>query len=130
MDNTQSNLNDKAAKALEKILETHFCDLEDTENHESQLQTAADSFFKNYEILKNTKIHNALSDESRIKILLLLKFREMCNCELTAALNLTQPNLTYHVKKLENASLVKHRREGKYTYYALVDEVISRMLQF
>ncbi len=130
MDNPKSNLNDKAAKALEKILETHFCDLKDTENHESQLKTAADGFFKNYEILKNTKIHNALSDESRLKILLLLKFREMCNCELTAALNLTQPNLTYHVKKLENANLVKPRREGKYTYYSLADEVISRIIQF
>jgi ArsR family transcriptional regulator len=60
-----------------------------------------------------------LADEKRLKILRLLTFREMCVCELTAALNLTQPNLTHHVKKLENADLVEHEKRGKWVYYSI-----------
>ena len=63
----------------------------------------------------------ALSDEKRLKILALLTFREMCVCELTAALGLTQPNLSHHVKKLEYAGLVRHEKRGKWVYYFLTD---------
>jgi len=40
---------------------------------------------------------------------------------LTAALNITQPNLTYHVKKLEGAGLVQREKRGKWVYYSLTD---------
>ncbi len=49
----------------------------------------------------------------------------MCNCELTAALGLNQPNLTYHVKKLENVGLIDSRKQGKYIYYAFKDKSLA-----
>ena len=88
-------------KRLSKLLETHFCDAVDDDKHGSELK--------------------ALSDEKRLKILTLLTFREMCVCELTAALGLTQPNLSHHVKKLEYAGLVRHEKRGKWVYYFLTD---------
>jgi len=112
---------DKAAKQLEYLLKTHFCDLKDTTEHESKLEKASDEFFSDKELQKYVKIFNSLSDEKRLKILYLLKFREMCNCELTAATKSSQPNLTYHIKKLENAGLIESRREGKFIYYSLCD---------
>ena len=67
----------------------------------------------------DARVHNALSDVNRLKILKLLGFREMCVCELTAALAMNQPNLSYHIKKLENAGLVRSERRGKWVYYSM-----------
>ncbi len=110
---------------LQKILETHFSDLDDSSKHEAKLGEATDEYFRNKALPLYVKIFESLSDEKRLKILHLLTFREMCNCELTAATKSTQPNLTYHVKKLEEAGLVEKRREGKFIYYSLIESPIT-----
>ncbi len=52
----------------------------------------------------------------------------MCNCELTAALGLTQPNLSHHVRRLENAGLVRSEKRGRWVYYSLTDEGMPKRL--
>ena len=110
---------------LQQILETHFCDLDNSSKHEAKLGEATEKYFSNKDIPRYVKIFESLSDEKRLQILHLLTFREMCNCELTAATRSTQPNLTYHVKKLEEAGLVEKRREGKFIYYSLTETPIT-----
>ncbi len=107
---------------LYALLETHFCDAYDKNKHESELKKYTDQYLSRYDLTTKAKIFKALSDEKRLKILKLLTIREMCVCELTAALNLTQPNLTHHIKKLEQANLVDYEKRGKWVYYTLKDE--------
>ena len=108
-------------KRLAKLLETHFCDAVDDDKHGSELKALTESLFEGVDLSRRTAVYKALSDEKRLKILTLLTFREMCVCELTAALGLTQPNLSHHVKKLEYAGLVRHEKRGKWVYYFLTD---------
>jgi ArsR family transcriptional regulator len=61
----------------------------------------------------------ALGDEIRLEILDLLRGGERCVCELTAHLDLAQSRLSFHLKVLKDAGLVSHRREGRWSYYAL-----------
>lgn len=61
----------------------------------------------------------ALGDEIRLEILGLLRGGERCVCELTAHLDLAQSRLSFHLKVLKDAGLVAHRREGRWSYYAL-----------
>jgi ArsR family transcriptional regulator len=84
--------------------------------------------FGSIDLQSRAIVYKSLADEKRLKILTLLTFREMCNCELTAALGLTQPNLSHHVRKLEDAGLVRHEKRGKWVYYSLADEDISKRL--
>jgi ArsR family transcriptional regulator len=107
---------------LNKLLETRFCDANDTDEHETQLEKLSESYLKRFELKEKAGLFNALSEENRLKILTLLTLREMCVCELTVALGMTQPNLTYHIKKLENVGLVRYRKEGKWVYYGLNEE--------
>lgn len=107
---------------IAKILETHFCDLTNTEEYESEIRKNAEMYFKELGLGKKAEYHKALSDEKRLGILKLLGFREMCVCELTSALGVSQPNLSHHIKKLEAAGLVKSERRGKWVYYSLIDE--------
>jgi ArsR family transcriptional regulator, arsenate/arsenite/antimonite-responsive transcriptional repressor len=67
------------------------------------------------------KVMKALSDPNRVKLLKLLQKREMCVCEIQAALGIAQPTVSKHSKILENARLVRRRKEGLWVHYYLAD---------
>jgi ArsR family transcriptional regulator len=70
----------------------------------------------------------ALGDEIRLCLLGLLRDGERCVCELTGCLDLAQSRLSFHLKVLKDAGLITHRREGRWSYYAL-DEAAFRELE-
>ncbi|MBM4131933.1 metalloregulator ArsR/SmtB family transcription factor [bacterium] len=66
------------------------------------------------------RFHKLLSDEARLRILwLLLNSRELCVCEITAALGITQSKASRHLAALRAAGLVRDRREGTWMHYSL-----------
>ncbi|MFS0728289.1 ArsR/SmtB family transcription factor [Paenibacillus sp. 1P07SE] len=60
-----------------------------------------------------------LSDKTRLMILALLKEKEMCVCDIAAALASTQPNISQHLRKLKTGNLVHETRRGQWIYYAM-----------
>ena len=72
-----------------------------------------------------TEILKALADGTRLQILLLLSRQEMAVCELIAALKLSQPAVSHHLKILKHARLVKDNREGKWIFYTLDEKNFS-----
>ncbi|MCK5296575.1 MAG: winged helix-turn-helix transcriptional regulator [Alphaproteobacteria bacterium] len=82
------------------------------------------------QIKESVKIFNALSQEIRLSIVLeLVKAGKdgLCPCYLVERLNLTNSNLSFHLKELENAELVHSEKKGKFIHYrancALLKEV-------
>lgn len=71
------------------------------------------------------KVMKALSDRTRVKIIKMLQGREMCVCELQAALELAQPSVSKHLRILEEAGLVESRKEGMWVNYRLADNADS-----
>ena len=67
------------------------------------------------------KVMKALSDPNRVRLLKLLQKREMCVCEIRAALGIAQPTVSKHLKILENAGLVSPEKEGLWVNYFLSD---------
>jgi DNA-binding transcriptional ArsR family regulator len=64
-------------------------------------------------------ITKALSDESRLRVLMALRQGEMCLNDLTDLLTLTPSTVSRHMSILRDAGLVTGRREGKWHYYRL-----------
>jgi ArsR family transcriptional regulator len=62
---------------------------------------------------------HALSEPLRLKVLDLLKSQELCVCELCEKLGVTQSKLSFHLKTLKEAGLVRSRQEGRWIYYSL-----------
>ena len=61
-----------------------------------------------------------LSDQTRLRILMLVRREgELCVCELTHALELSQPKISRHLAVLREAGIVQSRREGLWVYYSL-----------
>jgi ArsR family transcriptional regulator len=71
------------------------------------------------------RVMKALSDPNRVKIIKMLEKKELCVCELTAALGLAQPTVSKHLKQLEDAELVESRKDGPWVNYSLVADVDS-----
>ena len=67
------------------------------------------------------KVMKALSDPNRVKIIKLLQQKTMCVCELQAALNISQPSVSKHLKILEEAGLVDYYKDGLWVNYYLSD---------
>jgi ArsR family transcriptional regulator, arsenate/arsenite/antimonite-responsive transcriptional repressor len=71
------------------------------------------------------KVMKALSDRNRVKIIKMLQSREMCVCEMQAALELAQPSVSKHLKVLEEAGLVESRKDGLWVNYRVPDRAES-----
>jgi ArsR family transcriptional regulator len=70
-------------------------------------------------------LFHALSDETRLAVLEMLRGGERCVCELQDALGAAQSRLSFHLKVLKEAGLVTDRREGRWAYYALVPDTLG-----
>lgn len=67
------------------------------------------------------RVLKALSDPNRIKIVKMLQHKTMCVCEMQAALKISQPAVSKHLKLMEDAGLVDSQKEGLWVNYYLTD---------
>ena len=66
------------------------------------------------------ELFSVLAHATRLRVLLLLRDHdELCVCELTHALGLSQPHLSRHLAHLRDAGLVADRRAGQWVHYRL-----------
>jgi len=66
-------------------------------------------------------LFKALADETRLRVLKLLSRGELCVCEIAAALALEQPRLSFHLRILKQAGIVRVRRQERWVLYRLND---------
>ena len=62
---------------------------------------------------------HALSDPLRLRIVELLRSQELCVCELREQLDVSPSKLSFHLKQLKEANLLRSRQEGRWIYYSL-----------
>ena len=75
-----------------------------------------------------TTIFKALSDETRLRIIKLLEKGELCVCDITAALDMVQPKVSFHLSTLKEAGLIKDRKQGKWIHYSLNEKDLFRRM--
>jgi ArsR family transcriptional regulator len=85
-------------------------------------------------VTRLARVFHALSDETRLCLVAMLRDGERCVCDLTEALDAGQSRLSFHLRTLKDAGLVQDRREGRWAYYSLVpgaldglDEAIAEL---
>ncbi|WP_018950141.1 MULTISPECIES: metalloregulator ArsR/SmtB family transcription factor [unclassified Thioalkalivibrio] len=74
--------------------------------------------------LNPTDLFNLLADETRLRSLLLMQAEgELCVCELTHALEMSQPKVSRHLAALRHSQVVCTRRASNWIYYRLSPEL-------
>jgi ArsR family transcriptional regulator len=74
-------------------------------------------------------LFHALADPARVRVLNVLATtgRPVCVCELVEPLGLSQPTVSHHLKKLVDAGLLEREQQGRWAYFSLRDEAVSRL---
>lgn len=74
-------------------------------------------------------LFKALADPHRVLILnrLLECGEAVCVCELNEELDLAQPTVSFHLKKLVGAGLLKREQRGTWAYFSVVSEAIEQL---
>ena len=69
------------------------------------------------------------ADSTRIKILVALDIGELCVCEISDALAMTDSAVSHQLKILRQSNLIKSRRKGKNVYYSLADSHVKDIIE-
>jgi ArsR family transcriptional regulator, arsenate/arsenite/antimonite-responsive transcriptional repressor len=75
------------------------------------------------------RLFKALADPHRVRIINLLTTSPdpVCVCEFTGPLQLSQPTVSHHLKKLVQAGLLDREQRGVWAYYSLNREALGRL---
>lgn len=73
-------------------------------------------------------IHDALADETRLKILMSLVGRELCVCDLARVCGISSSGVSHQLRLLRDRDLVAYARDGKRVVYRLADDHVAAML--
>lgn len=69
------------------------------------------------------------ADATRLRILCLLRGREVCVHEIVEALDMSQSAISHQLRVLRDARLVTPRRDGRHVYYRLADDHVHELLE-
>jgi len=123
--------NGRTNKRLERLVCSGLRPEDDLERYAMELRSLVDKLVDERLIKSNSRLLKALANETRLKMLRLLSKKEMCVCELTVALDLTQPTASHHLNILESMGLIKDMKEGKWVFYSVAKpEVIQHLFDF
>ena len=101
--------------------QTHFV-------HEDIIETVTNSIPEDEELYNLADFLRMVGDSSRIKILHALFISEMCVCDLSALLQISQSAMSHQLKTLRQANIVKYRKEGKTVFYSLKDHHVKEII--
>ena len=107
----------------ENIIEKCNCNV----IHSDVVERVKKSLPKEEVLYDLAEFFKVFGDSTRIKIICALFESEMCVCDLSALLNVSQSAISHQLKTLKAARLVKYRREGKVIYYSLEDTHIKHI---
>ena len=74
------------------------------------------------------ELFKVFGDSTRVRILYALIESELCVCDISELLNMSQSAISHQLRVLKQSRLVKYRRSGKTVFYSLCDDHIKTML--
>lgn len=73
-------------------------------------------------VAKIASVLKIVSEESRLKILCILRRGQHCVCELMKHVDLSQSLISHHLKDLKDAGIVTDNKQGLRVYYSLTNK--------
>ena len=90
--------------------------------HHHQLEYLKNRMPSQQEMEAAAELFKGFGDPTRLKLLAALLGQEMCVCDLSDLLGISQSAVSHQLRLLRTSRLVKNRREGKSVFYSLDDD--------
>lgn len=97
-------------------------------DHGQETEKVLDKLPSQEECAQVAEIFKQISDGTRLRILWLLCHCEECVSNIAAAMEMSDPAVSHHLKLLRGSGLIVSRREGKEVYYKLADTEQAQLL--
>ena len=97
-------------------------------DHGQEIEKILDKLPTQEECAQVAEIFKQSSDGTRLRILWLLCHCEECVSNIAAAMEMSDPAVSHHLKLLRGSGLIVSRREGKEVYYKLADTAQAQLL--
>ena len=75
-----------------------------------------------------TEFYKIMADYTRMKIIYALTKKELCVTEIAEIVNMSQTAVSYQLRILRGARVVKHRRDGKMIFYSIDDDHVNDII--
>jgi len=93
--------------------------------HEDVIERVRQRLPEEEPIYEVSELFKVFGDSTRARIICALNIEEMCVCDLSALLGMTQSAISHQLRILKSSRLVKCRKQGRVVYYSLDDEHIG-----
>lgn len=97
-------------------------------NHEQNIERVLDNMPSAEGFQDISFLFQQLGDSTRLRILWLLCHCEECVCNIAAAVDMSAPAVSHHLRILKKSGIIISRREGKEVYYTLSDTPQAKLL--
>ncbi len=97
--------------------------------HPEKISKICESMPDDDTLIDLAELFKVFGDSTRIKILSALSCGELCVCDISTAVGMTNSAVSHQLKILKNAELVSFRREGKTVIYSLADSHVNTILK-
>lgn len=99
----------------------HTSGQEHLHNHHGNLHALMESIPSEQRFFMAADVFSLLCDSTRLRILWLLCHTEECVSDIAAAVDMSSPAVSHHLRTLKQSGLITSRREGKEVLYTLAD---------
>lgn len=93
--------------------------------HDDVIMEVQKHILKDFQLIKVSNMFKVLSDPTRIRILYALEKHELCVCDISVILSMTQSAISHQLKILRDSDLVRTRRDGKTIFYQVADSHVQ-----
>lgn len=114
--------------SVQRLIQLKICQPSDIRQAKAEAEKLATPEYA-LRLRRAERLFGAIGESNRMKILLLLSKREMCGCELEAALGMPQPTVSHHLGLLEQAGLLRRSKKGRFVFYEVQDSPVLDLLK-
>lgn len=97
--------------------------------HEDVVQDVMEKQLPASTILELQQFFKVFADETRLKVIEALSYHDLCVCDISCLLKMSQSSISHQLRLLRDLNLVKTKKEGKVVYYSLADHHILQIFQ-
>ena len=96
--------------------------------HEDLVEKAQKDLVSGLTATRMAELFHAMADPTRVRLLSALTSTELCVCDLSAILGMTQSAISHQLRLLRDLHIVKARKDGRIVYYTMDDDHIHEFI--